>query len=548
MNTQFDGSISKALTLALAEENPNEKVLEVMDTFASNRLGINANRNYFVLDENADVLGGSIEADSQLDITDNIITAMSGQPGDEIKPKDPFMDYAWPVTDDNGVRYIIYVRDNKDEVSAITDKMFGVIVQSVLYGALLALFIGIFMSRTITAPIRTLTHKARKMAEGKFDTVIEAKGDDEISRLTETFNIMAAKLKSNLDEISTEKDKIEVILKSMADGVIAFDAKGKSTHINPAAVKMLSVDRRVHYSFSEFFERYGLELDFNEVLNNKEGISEEFAVGDTAIKLRFAPYKTESMVTEGIIAVFQDVTVQQKLDLSRREFVANVSHELRTPITNIKSYSETLLDNEIDDPEIQKNFLGVINKEADRMARLVQDLLVLSQLDSSKSGLKFEKVNLNKFVNDVINTMSIEAKKKNQILTFIESGKNISVFLDRDRINQVIVNIVSNAIKYTPEKGTISIITGQQKDFAYIKVTDTGMGIDKKDLPKLFERFYRVDKARSRKQGGTGLGLAIAKEITEAHGGSIHIDSIYNKGTAVTIKLPLKHTEDKKDE
>ena len=542
MNEQFDGSISKALVLALGEENPDEKILQVMETFASNRLGINANRNYFVLNINADVLGSSIDDTVSLDITDNIITAMSGEVGDEIKPDGLFMDYAWPVKDNDTVKYIVYVRDNKEDVNTITNKMFNVIMQSVLYGALLAIFIGIFMSRTITAPIRNLTHKANKMAEGKFDTFIDSKGDDEISQLTDTFNIMASKLKHILDEISTEKDKIEVILKSMADGVIAFDAKGNSTHINPSAAKMLSIDRRGHYSFTELFKRYGLNLDFNEVLNNKEGVSEEFSLDDTAIKLRFAPYKTDSMITEGIIAVFQDVTVQQKLELSRREFVANVSHELRTPITNIKSYSETLLDNEIEEPEIQKNFLGVINNEADRMARLVQDLLVLSQLDSSKSVLKFEKVNLNKFINEVINVMSIEAKKKQQILTFIESGKNINVPLDKDRISQVIINIVSNAIKYTPEKGTINVLTGQQKDFAYIKVTDTGMGIPEKDLPKLFERFYRVDKARSRKQGGTGLGLAIAKEITEAHGGSIHIDSIYNKGTAVTIKLPLKET------
>jgi len=548
MNTQFGGSMSKALTSALSEENPDEKVIEVMETFSLNRLGINANRNYFVLKNDASCIGGSVEPETDFDITNNIISAISGQVGDTVNPKDSFMDYAYPVKDGNEVKYIIYIKDNKEDVNAITDKMFVVIMQSVLYGALLALFIGIFMSRTITSPIRTLTNKASKMAEGKFDTVIETKGDDEISQLTDTFNIMAAKLKRNLDEISTEKDKIEVILKSMADGVVAFDAKGNSIHINPAAAKMLSIDRRGHYSFTEFFERYGIQLDFNEILTSSEVKSEEFSVGDTAITLRCAPYKTEGMVTEGVIAVFQDVTVQQKLDLSRREFVANVSHELRTPITNIKSYSETLLDSEIDDPGIQKNFLGVINNEADRMARLVQDLLVLSQLDSSKSMLKFERVNLNKFITEVVNAISIEAKKKNQTLTFIESGKNINMYFDRDRINQVVVNIVSNAIKYTPENGIINVITGQQKDFAYIKVTDTGMGIPEKDLPKLFDRFYRVDKARSRKQGGTGLGLAIAKEITEAHGGSIHIDSIYNKGTAVTIKLPLKYTEDKKDE
>lgn len=545
MNSEFNGSMAKTLNYALSETDTEARLIEIMETFSYNRLGINSNRNYFILDgKDASYIAGSVDEDSDFDITPNIITALSGSTGDFIDSKESYMDYTYPLTENGEVKYIIYIRDNKEDVTAITDKMFPVVVQSVLYGALLAIFIGIFMSRTITVPIRNLTLKASKMAEGKFDTVIEIKGDDEIGRLTETFNIMAARLKRNLDEISGEKDKIEVILKSMADGVIAFDSKGFSTHINPAAGKLLSIDRRGKYYFKDFFSRYGIDLEFSEVLNSKEGISREFNLADTAIKLRFAPYKADRMVAEGLIAVFQDITVQQKLDMSRREFVANVSHELRTPITNIKSYSETLIDSDIDDKEIQVNFLNVINNEADRMARLVSDLLVLSQLDSSKTALKFEKVNLNKFINDIVNVITISAQKKQQTLTFIESGKPLNVYFDKDRINQVMVNIISNAIKYTPEKGTINIITGHQKDFAYIKVTDTGIGIPEKDLPKLFERFYRVDKARSRKQGGTGLGLAIAKEIVEAHGGSISIDSVYKKGTAVTIKLPTKTKED----
>jgi two-component system sensor histidine kinase VicK len=308
---------------------------------------------------------------------------------------------------------------------------------------------------------------------------------------------------------------------------------------------MLGIDARKKHTFDSIFEKYSIPVTFEQALSDdeKEVKSCVLEIGENVIALHFAPYKTEYKKADGVVVALQDITKQQRLDDSRRAFVADVSHELRTPLTNIKSYSETLLDADIDDEATRTSFLKVIDSEADRMTRLVKDLLALSQLDHSKQHLKPESFSLGALVENIVNTMSMDAKKRGQILTYVKGGESAVVFADKDRINQVIVNIVSNALKYTPEGGNITVVSGQQEQNAYIKISDTGMGIPEKDLPHIFDRFYRVDKARSRKMGGTGLGLAIAKEIVEAHEGTISIDSVYGEGTTVTIKLPIEQTE-----
>lgn len=547
MNQEFSSDISDNLIYALSEENPEEKLIEVMEAYSINRLGINSNRDYYILDgKSAKFISGSSQITLNPEITENIISAISGSIGDKVSANRDYMDYAYPIKSGGKVEYIIYIKDNKQELLSVSHNMFSVILNAILYGALISLVLSILLSRTITVPIKSLTEKAVKMSEGKFDNVIDVKGDDEIGDLTNTFNNMAVKLKQTLDEISGEKDKIAVILKNLDDGVMAFNLSGKSTHINPAAGKMLNLDRRKNYSFDEFFSELGIPLKAEDLMQRDSDIQREWQIETNGLILNvhFAPYSNDTNKFEGIIAAFQDITKQQKLEQSRRTFVANVSHELRTPLTNIKSYSETLLDNDIDDKETRDSFLNVINNEADRMTRLVKDLLVLSQLDHSKAKFNFEETDLQKLTADVVNTAKIDAAKRNQTLTYISSGDPFNVVIDRDRISQVILNILSNAIKYTPDNGTVTVVCGHQEQMSYIKISDTGIGIPEKDLPMIFERFYRVDKARSRKEGGTGLGLAIARELVEAHNGSISIDSEYEKGTTVTIKLPFEQKSD----
>ncbi len=257
------------------------------------------------------------------------------------------------------------------------------------------------------------------------------------------------------------------------------------------------------------------------------------------LKINFASFNNNDTI-DGVVVVIHDVTKQQELELSRREFVANVSHELRTPLTTIKSYTETLLDTPVG-RDTEEKFLSVIESEADRMTRIVKDLLTLSQLDStSNMPMGDEKINVTELLEKIVQNISINAENKNQTLTYKPISGTPEITGSRDRLEQVIINIISNAIKYTPEGGNIEVYSGALYNDVYIKVIDNGIGIPEENIPHIFERFYRVDKARSRETGGTGLGLSIAKQIIETFGGNIKITSEYNKGTEVIISIPFK--------
>ena len=552
MNKEFSGTIVQNLQAALNDENPESRIKDVMDAFSTSRLGINEFRNYYILDgKNGKVLLSSDENNPEPDLTSNIISALGGENGDTVSLKNNYMDFAYPLKKGDEVKFIIYIKDLKNDVREVTKNLAIVVLQAIGFGALIALILGVFLSRSISGPIKNLTEYAGKIADGKFDAELEAEGNDEIGILTNTFNTMSYKLKNTMDAISGEKDKIEVVLKNMEDGIVAFDSTGISVHINPAAYKMLSIEKDRNYHFNEFFDNLGLSVKLEDVAlwESFDDKDIQISIDDTVINIRFAPYKAENSGTEGIIAAFQDITRQQKLDDTRKAFVANVSHELRTPITNIKSYSETLLDADIDDAETTKSFLKVINSESDRMARLVNDLLVLSQFDFSKAKFKFEAVNITELINEVVNAMKIEAKNRNFTFEYIVRNNVPELIeIDRDRISQVVTNIISNAFKYTKDGGTVTVILSSVAEKVLISVIDNGVGIPEKDLPMIFDRFYRVDKARSRAQGGTGLGLAIAKEIVEAHSGEITIDSVYKEGTTVIITLPLNQDSEMRGE
>jgi two-component system sensor histidine kinase VicK len=261
-------------------------------------------------------------------------------------------------------------------------------------------------------------------------------------------------------------------------------------------------------------------------------------IGSSSYRVQYAPFRDENREVGGIIIVFQDVTEQQRLDNMRREFVANVTHELKTPKTNIKTYTETIIQGVIEDREMTTKFLNVVYGECDRMNRIVSDLLQLSQMDYDQKKWNFRKIDLDELLEDVHLKMQISAKDKSHSLKyFVQSGVG-EVLGDRDAIEQVILNIVSNAIKYTPEAGEINIQAYTRDHRACIEIEDNGMGIPEKDVPRIFERFYRVDKARSREMGGTGLGLSIAKQILDEHQGDIELESTYGEGTTVRILLP----------
>ncbi len=437
----------------------------------------------------------------------------------------------------NIVFYFTYQKVAWEEILA---KFNTLIFYCALVAVFLSLVLGYLLSKTITNPIINVMHKAEKVAEGDFDQQLTVKSEDEIGNLTKTFNYMAQELKSTLSEISSEKNKVTTILNYMADGVLAFNLKGVAIHVNPAARKLLGEDIEDR-SFGEFAQNVGLDIKLENIIYFEESPVRESdtIINDMYVKVYFAVFTDTNKKPEGVIVVLHDVTEQQKLDSMRREFVANVSHELRTPITSIKSYTETLLDGAVEDPETTEHFLSVINTEADRMTRLVKDLLQLSRLDNQQMSWKIEKVSINEMVKDIVNRMKLQALQKNQKLESYVIGDIPNINSDKDRLEQVVVNIISNALKYTPDGGIITVYVGKLINDIYIKVADTGIGIPKESLDLVFDRFYRVDKARSRDMGGTGLGLSIAKEIVEAQGGTINITSEVGKGTEVTVRLPV---------
>ena len=339
---------------------------------------------------------------------------------------------------------------------------------------------------------------------------------------------------------TAEEIEIKTILLHMTDGIIAFGIDGKIALINPAAKNLLNISPEDD-TFDDIFKKFNLNINMEKIiyLENWTSTEQKIDVDDKSVKVLFAPFRNEKDTPEGVIAVIQDITEHVKLDNMRKEFVADVSHELKTPITSIMGYADTLLEGEYD-KQTQADFLGVIASESRRMARLVTDLLELSRIDSNRKKVKKEKFDLGELTKSCQNKLGIQIKNKGHNVDCFVTADVPPVYADKDDIERVILNILSNSIKYTPQNGNIKIYVGFVYNDAYIKIIDDGIGIPEEDLNRIFERFYRVDKSRTRELGGTGLGLSIAKEILDKNGGSIDIKSRVNKGTEVVIKIPTK--------
>ena len=346
-------------------------------------------------------------------------------------------------------------------------------------------------------------------------------------------------LREELSEVSTEKNQIETILRHMTDGVIAFNKNGTIISINPAAKNFLSIEPEAN-TFDDVFNKFNLGINIEKViyLETWASTDQKIQVDDKYVKVIFAPFKNEENRPEGVIAVIQDVTEHVKLDNMQKEFVADVSHELKTPITSIMGCADTLLEGGYDF-ETQNKFLKVISDESKRMARLVTDLLTLSRYDSKRKTEK-ELFDLGKLVKETQEKLEIQIKQKGHSVESFVTADVPPVYANKDDIQRVILNILSNSIKYTPNGGKIRLYVGFVYNDAYVKIIDNGIGIPEEDLSRIFERFYRVDKARTRQLGGTGLGLSIAKEILDKNGGSIDIKSKVGEGTEVVIRIPTK--------
>ena len=406
--------------------------------------------------------------------------------------------------------------------------------------------LGILLAQTITRPIADMKKQALAMAKGNFSRKVKVYGQDEIGTLAVTFNHLTKKLQEAQAMTEGERRKLSSVLSYMTDGVIATDRKGRVILINDPAAEMLNVSRETVLS-QPIVEL--LDLDdtntFEDLLEENDSLILDYSTKAERYILRanFSIIQKETGFVNGLIAVLHDITDQEKIDAERREFVANVSHELRTPLTTMRSYLEALADGAWQDPEIAPNFLDVTRTETERMIRLVNDLLQLSKMDSTDYKLKKEWVNFVDFYNNIIDRFEMS---KEQNVTFKRKLPKQAIFVevDEDKMTQVLYNIISNALKYSPEGGQVTFSIKEKEDKIIVSVSDQGVGIPKENIGKIFDRFYRVDKARTRKLGGTGLGLAIAQEMVKAHGGSIWATSEEGKGTKISFSLPYERSEE----
>jgi two-component system sensor histidine kinase VicK len=451
-----------------------------------------------------------------------------------------------PVKGDQIVYGAVYMVASMEGTYTTIRKMNGILATGTMFALVITACLGVVLARTITKPVKEMTRQARAVADGDFNSNVRVYSGDEIGQLGMAFNHMTLRLQEAILQQEEEREKLAGILSNMSDGVIAANRDGRIILFNRSAEEMLQVtmndvvtrgrtlydllslppeDEMPLYAQSE-------PLFIEMMLPNRE---------EVILRVTFTPLQHDSGKKGGIIAVVADVTEQQQLEQQRREFVANVSHELRTPLTTIKSYVEALLDGAVEEPELTNRFLRVTMSETERMIRLVNDLLQLSRFDSQGVRLHCKEADINRVLRYAADRFSMFSEQQDVHLSLEVPATLPPAYIDQDAINQVLDNLLSNAIKYTPQGGKVVLHAkaNRQQRRVQISIIDTGIGIPSRDLKRIFERFYRVDKARSRGQGGTGLGLAIARELVQAHGADIEITSEWNAGTTVTFWVPF---------
>ena len=517
-----------------------------------------------VIAQDGTVIGDSDEAATDLEnhgSRPEVIEALSRGTGSAVRystsVKHDLFYRAYFQTDGARQR-VVRVAVSFAEVENVTASLARTLLAGVLLCSLLGLAVAYFFSRRISNRINRLAEFPKSVAEGRFgQPVLPRIGDDELDVLEQNLRDMSLKIRDNINELRSEKEKLDSILRCMVEGLVVIDPKGRVLLINEQAKAMFAVtDEQIRDgSFVEISRSPEMRACLREVLTfdfSKETYSKRISVEDRWFRVNAVSLRNGTERPSGSILVFHDITEIQRLETVRSDFVANVSHELRTPLTAIRGYVETLLHNPPTEPEDARQFLTIIARHSERLSRLTEDLLVLSDLESGARKMTLKPVEAGHLIQRVLEVFWDRAAKKNVTLSYAVPTELPMILGDSDRLQQLFINLVDNAVKYNSPGGSVTI-TGRHVDSGAhaeveIAVIDTGAGISEKDLPRLTERFYRVDKARSREMGGTGLGLAIVKHIVQAHGGELKIESALNKGTTVRVFLPAvvaeKHPDD----
>ncbi|KIU22999.1 Sensor protein kinase WalK [Weissella cibaria] len=442
------------------------------------------------------------------------------------------------------------VYDNLNHISLI---YFSASLLAVMLGVVMAVII----SRSLTKPIAEINDRTTRIAQGDYSGGILVRSNDEIGQLAENVNALAVRIEETTNSTEFERRRLDSVLEHMTDGVIATDRRGIINIINTAALQMTGIDDSTVAMGQSILEVLQISDRYNlrELLDNQEELLLDFSTDERQLIIRayFSLIQRASGFISGLVIVLHDVTEQQRIELERRQFVSNVSHELRTPLTSVKSYVDALQEGAIDDPEVARNFLAVAQDETTRMIHMINDLLELSRMDSGTMKLETEYVNVGELFNYILNRFDMiiaNDDKPEKYYTIKREIPKVQIWveLDTSKFTQVIDNIMNNAIKYSPDGGVVTARMIDNQKEVVLSITDQGLGIPKKDLGHIFDRFFRVDKARSRAQGGTGLGLAISKEIIERFGGRIWVESAEGQGSTFSISLPYEPYDPTDDE
>ncbi|MFB5175548.1 cell wall metabolism sensor histidine kinase WalK [Latilactobacillus sakei] len=475
-----------------------------------------------------------------------------------------------PLTDPNGdsntVVGAVYIRASMEEVYKGISSITVIFLTSSLVAGLLGMALSIVISRAITRPIDEMKKQAIQMARGDYSGQVRIYGQDELGQLAIAVNNLSVRVEEAQEASESERRRLDSVMSHMTDGVIATDRRGNITIINETGQDFLNVtsDGVLGQSLLKVL-KISEEYTLRDLLETQQVMVLDFSDQqdhDLILHVNFSLIQRETGYITGLVCVLHDVTEQQKNEREQREFVSNVSHELRTPLTSVRSYIEALNDGAWQDPEVAPNFLKVTQEETDRMIRMINDLLSLSRMDQGTAKMNLEFVNLNEFFGYVLDRFDMMIKRdqehdnnasprgtgklptddpnKKYSITRDFTKRDLWVEIDTDKFMQVVDNIMNNAIKYSPDGGVITCRLLETHRHVILSISDQGLGIPRKDLGKIFDRFYRVDKARSRKQGGTGLGLAISKEVIEAHNGRVWVDSQEGKGSTFYISLPYE--------
>ena len=465
-----------------------------------------------------------------------------------------------PLNDsNNNVVGAVLLRASLEGVYSNINNITLIYLSAALVTIILSLFLAVLISQEITRPIEEMRKQTLRIARGDFSGQVRVMGNDELGQLAGAVNNLSVRVEEAQESSDSERRRLDSVLSHMSDGVLATDRRGNITIVNNMALQLLGVDHEDDLIGKSIIDALDIRHDYTvrELINSnqKEMIIDMPAGGnDLILNAYFSPIQRESGFISGLVCVLHDVTSQQKEERERKQFVSNVSHELRTPLTSVHSYVEALSDGAWKDKDIAPQFLTVIQNETNRMIRMINDLLSLSRMDSGTTKLNLEYVNIKELFNYILNRFDMIIKKdendqnsKKYTIERYFTDKDLWVEIDTDKFTQVIDNIMNNAIKYSPDGGVITTRLLETHNHVILSISDQGLGIPRKDLGRIFDRFFRVDKARSRKQGGTGLGLAISKEVTNLLGGQIWVDSIEGQGSTFYISLPYVPYEEEDD-